>query len=597
MPKFPVLIAGAGPAGMLLAMQLARNGVRSMLIERNSTTTKWPKMDVTNCRSMELYRRLRIADGFREQGVNQDYSLNVLFSTGLSDGGELVSRWDLASPNEWRDRINSQNDGSMPREPYQRCSQSIFEAWLKEQIESEPLVSMHFGLRFESFQETQGGIESIAIAAEDGKKHTILSDYLVGCDGAGSKVRRCLGIEMIGGPTPAAMFLVHFKSRDLSKLHKQGQFWHIFFTTGAVIISQDEVDTWTVHLPISLDTDWKSLDPEKVIAQVLGGSGDPYPIKVDEVLVSSSWRPSIAVADCFASESLRVFLAGDSAHQNIPTGGYGMNTAVGDSFDLGWKLAAVINGGGGSHLLRSYEMERKPIAIQNIERSGVHLKVHQDYVGWVAEAGPGVILSQSTEAKELKEKIHRHVQEHPNENQDHGIEMGYRYNNSPIIVRSKDASKEPEWNHRNYFPSTWPGARAPHVFLSDGNTSIFDLFGQGFTLVDFTQDGKWAAQFAESAKRLGIQLKPVHLPQETTARKIWGRDAVLIRPDDFVAWRATEEGYEEDIESILNVAAGYKAADVGATMHIPKDIKTEGFTSTVGNVKQDGIKLTAAFQK
>ncbi|PNP79742.1 hypothetical protein FNYG_06835 [Fusarium nygamai] len=393
------------------------------------------------------------------------------------------------------------------------------------------------------------------------------------------------------------MFLVHFKSRDLSKLHKQGQFWHIFFTTGAVIISQDEVDTWTVHLPIPLDTDWKSLDPEKVIAQVLGGSGDPYPIKVDEILVSSSWRPSIAVADRFASESLRVFLAGDSAHQNIPTGGYGMNTAVGDSFDLGWKLAAVINGGGGNHLLRSYEMERKPIAIQNIERSGVHFKIHQDYVGWVAEAGPDVILSQSTEAKELKDKIHRHVQDHPNENQDHGIEMGYRYNNSPIILRSEDASKEPEWRPRDYIPSTWPGARAPHVFLHDRKTSIFDLFGQGFSLVDFTQDGTWAARFTETAKRLGIQLKPVHLPQETTARKVWGRDAVLIRPDDFVAWRATEEGYKEDIESILRVAAGYKAADVGATMHIPKDIKTEGFTSTVGNVKQDGIKLTAEFQK
>ncbi|KAF5232298.1 hypothetical protein FANTH_13042 [Fusarium anthophilum] len=597
MHKVPVLIAGAGPAGMLLAVQLARNGVRSMLIERNSSTTKWPKMDVTNCRSMELYRRLRIADGFREQGVRQDCSFDVLFSTGLSDGGELVSKWDLASPNEWRDRIKSQNDGSMPREPYQRCSQSIFEAWLKQHIEEEPLISMHFGLRFETFQETQGGIESIAMATEDGIKHTILSDYLVGCDGAGSKVRRCLGIEMIGGPTPVAMFLVHFKSRDLSKLHKQGQFWHIFFTTGAVIISQDEIDTWTVHLPISLDTDWNSLDPEQVIAQVLGGSGDLCPIIVDEILVSSCWRPSIAVADQFASKSLRVFLAGDSAHQNIPTGGYGMNTAVGDSFDLGWKLAAVINGGGGSHLLRSYEMERKPIAIQNIERSGVHFKVHQDYVGWVTEAGPELILSQSTQAKGLKERIHRHVQEHAGENQDHGIEMGYRYRNSPIILRSGAANKEPLWSHRNYIPSTWPGARAPHLFLSDGKTSIFDHFGQGFTLVDFSQDGKWAARFSETSKHIGIQLKPVHLPQETTARKIWGRDAVLIRPDDFVSWRASEEGYEEDIEHILRVAAGYKATEVDATVHMNEDVKTNGFTSTVGNVQEGGIKLTAAFQK
>lgn len=89
----------------------------------------------------------------------------------------------------------------MPREPYQRCSQSIFEAWLKEQIDKEPLISLHFGLQFESFQETRGGIKSVAIATRKGTKHTISSDYLVGCDGAGSKVRRCLGIEMEGGPT------------------------------------------------------------------------------------------------------------------------------------------------------------------------------------------------------------------------------------------------------------------------------------------------------------------------------------------------------------------------------------------------------------
>ncbi|KAF4340664.1 FAD binding domain protein [Fusarium beomiforme] len=582
---------------MLLALQLARYGVRSMVIERNLSTTKWPKMDVTNCRSMELYRRLGIADGFREQGVGQDYTLDVLFSTGLSDGGELISKWDLASPNEWRRRIESQNDGSMPREPYQRCSQSIFEAWIKEQIDQEPLISLHFGLRFESFQETQSGIESIAITTADGTKHMISSDYLVGCDGAGSRVRRCLGIEMSGGPTPAAMFLVHFKSRDLSKLHRQGQFWHIFFTTGAVIISQDEVDTWTVHLPISLDTDWKALDPETVIAQVLGGSGDPLPINVDEILVSSCWRPSIAVADSFASPSLRVFLAGDSAHHNIPTGGYGMNTAVGDSFDLGWKLAAVINGHGGNHLLRSYEMERRPVAIQNIERSGVHFKVHQDYCGWVALAGAGVILSDSAQAKELKENIHRHVQEHPGENQDHGIEMGYRYSKSPIVLGSEGAAKEPEWSYRHYIPSTWPGARAPHVFLKDGKTSIFDRFGQGFTLVDFTQEGQWAARFSESAKLLGIQLKPVHLPGEAHAREVWGRGAVLVRPDDHVAWRSPEEGDGEDIDFVLKVAAGFEASEVGMLTDTTKDIKANGFTSTVGNVKHDGIQLTAAFQK
>ncbi|KAJ4188376.1 hypothetical protein NW755_006534 [Fusarium falciforme] len=117
-----------------------------------------------------------------------------------------------------------------------------------------------------------------------------------------------------------AMFLIHLKSCDLTKLQKQGQFWHIFFASGGVLISQDEADTWTSHLPISLDTDWKSLDPKESVYKVLGGWQGPSPVTIDKVLVCSAWRPSIAIAQRFALDSLRVFLVGDAAHQNIPTG-------------------------------------------------------------------------------------------------------------------------------------------------------------------------------------------------------------------------------------------------------------------------------------
>ncbi|KAH7161945.1 FAD binding domain-containing protein [Dactylonectria estremocensis] len=595
-----VLIVGAGPAGMLLAFQLAKNGVRSILVERNLTTTKWPKMDITNCRSMELFKRLGIAQDLRDQGVDQHHSFDVLFSTGLSDGGELISKWDLPSPNDWRTRIRAQNDGSMPREPYQRCSQSIFEAWLKLQIETEPLIQVYFGLKFEGFVEVEGGVQSTGISVVDKTKHIINSGYLVGCDGAGSRVRKCLGSELVGGPTPVAMFLVHFKSRDLSALHKQGQFWHIFFTSGSVIISQDEVNTWTVHLPISLDTDWKSLDPEKAIADVLGGSLAPHPIKVDEILVSSSWQPSIAVAERYASDSLRVFLSGDSAHQNIPTGGYGMNTAVGDSFDLGWKLSAVINGQGGEHLLRSYEIERKPVAIRNIERSGVHFKVHRDYVQWVAEAGPGTFSSTTPQSAALHDRIRDHVLEHPGENQDQGIEMGYRYNGSPIVLRGENAEEEPESDFRRYVASTWPGGRAPHVYLSDGETSIFDLFGAGFTLVDFSRDGWWAREFSETSTRLGIQLKAIRLPQETHLRDVWGRDAVLVRPDDHVAWRAPIHETGVNVERVLKTATGYDAPEESPTdlaAQAIQGVKQQGFTSTLSNADEKNTKQVAVFQK
>ncbi|KAJ3460986.1 hypothetical protein MRS44_011853 [Fusarium solani] len=597
----PVLIAGAGPSGLLLSLQLAQQGVRSMLIERNLDTTKWPKMDVTNCRSMELFNRLGISQGLRDLGVGQDYSFDVIFSSGLSDDGQIISKWDLSSPNAWRKQIASRNDGSMPRTPYQRCSQAVFEAWLKTKIQAEPLIDSCFGWKLETFTETDGGVQSTIVNTESGEIRLVQTQYLAGCDGAGSRVRKTLKSELVGGPAPMAMFLVHFKSRDLTKLQKQGQFWHIFFTSGGVLISQDEVDTWTAHLPISLDTDWKSLDPKESVYKVLGGSQGPFPVTIDEVLVCSAWRPSIAIAQRFVSDSLRVFLVGDAAHQNIPTGGYGMNTAVGDSFDLGWKLAAVIKGWGGSGLLQSYEVERKPVAVRNIERSGVHHKVHQDYVGWVLEAVPGTLSASTKDGLALRERIKAHVLAHNGENLDHGIEMGYRYNGSPIILKDQDQAKdEPEWDYRRYIPSTWPGARAPHVFLSDGKTSIFDLFGPGFTIVDFTSDRRWATKFETVASRLGVPLTPVHLPQEYHARAVWESDAVLVRPDDHIAWRPPPSSVDQvDFDHILKVATGWALSDTDdneALNTTLESVRKDGFTGTVGSISQAHVKQLAEFQ-
>ncbi|KAI3557051.1 FAD binding domain-containing protein [Colletotrichum abscissum] len=598
----PVLVVGAGPAGLLLALQLAKNGVQSLIAERNLDSTKWPKMDITNCRSMELLRRLGIADDLRAQGVPQHYSFDVLFSTGLSENGELIDKWNLPSPDEWRQRIHSCNDGSMPREPYQRCSQAIFEAWLKRRIESEELVEDHFGLKFESCAETSDGVKSELVNTVTGERHMVTSQYLVGCDGAGSSVRRQLYIKMIGGPVPSAMYLIHFKSRDLTALHKQGQFWHIFFTSGSVIISQDEVDTWTIHLPISLDTDWKSLDPTESIYRGLGGSLAPYPIKVDEILVCSSWRPNIAIAERFASESFRVFLAGDAAHQNIPTGGYGMNTAVGDVFDLGWKLSAVLNGWGGQELLRSYEVERKPVAIRNIERSGQHFQVHQTYVKWVADGGSDVLFNRE-ERRLLFNRIKAHTETHQGENKDHGIEMGYRYNASPVILQNEagEGGQEPSWDPRTFVPSSWPGGRAPHVYLRDGKTSIFDLFGIGFSIIDFTQAGTWSQEFEAAAGMLNIPLTKVYLPGEIQARKVWGRDAVLVRPDDHIAWRSPLDGKRPDIRAVLEIASGRQRQTPlkkdCESSHALEGIKQHGFTSTLGNVADNRTDLLAPFQR
>jgi FAD-dependent monooxygenase len=289
-----------------------------------------------------------------------------------------------------------------------------------------------------------------------------------------------------------------------------------------------------------------------------------------------------------------------------------MNMGVGDAYDIGWKLAAVLRGFGGEHLLDSYEYERRPVALRNVERSGQHQSVHWEYCNWVQQSGVETVLSQGPDGKALKEKIKDWVEGRDGENKDHGIEMGYRHNGSPIIL-IKAEDKEPEWNFRDYIPSTWPGSRAPHVFLADKTTSIFDLYGPDYTIIDFSASGSESTTFCEVSESHGIPLKRVHLPDEEHVKKIWGRELVLIRPDGFVAWRSSPDddgvGLSKDgIDEILLVAVGKRCSptytkaqylgEKSARTSTYHEVRTDPFTATIGNVNQDSgeIKKMAAFQ-
>ncbi|KAM5347521.1 hypothetical protein ACJ41O_010526 [Fusarium nematophilum] len=509
----------------------------------------------------------------------------------------------MPSPDGWRATIKEKNDGTQPREPYQRCSQAIFEKWFRPILEAEHLVDSRWGVKFESLEEGDDCVVSHLTDTAENKQFAVRSKYVIGCDGAGSRVRRNVGIKLLGGPLDGAAYLVHFKSRDLDRLRKPGQFWHIFFVDGGTLIAQDEKETWTIHKPIGLDVDITKLDPYQAIYDVLGSTTQvPYPVEVDEILVVSSWRPNICIAENYTSTKRRVFLSGDSAHQNIPTGGYGYNTAVGDSVDIAWKLAAILNGYGGQGLIDSYEIERRPVAVRNLEYSGHHMETHRIAVGWVNAAGPGVVFSDSPEGEELRQRVRGHFQTRDGENKFFGLELGYCYNDSPIVVHDLEV-QEPPWSLKNYHPSTWPGSRPPHVYLADYETSIFDLFGQEFTLVDFSADGRFIKQFEPAVSKQGVPVKMVHLPGEPHVQKIWERVAVLVRPDQMVTWRANKVGeLPQNVEGILHIATGQKiSTPILRTrekgMKEMGFVAERGFTGTVGNVDQDAVAMASIWQQ
>lgn len=524
----PVLIAGAGPVGLLVALELAHHEVRSVLIDRFPEPTKFPKMDVTNGRSMELFRRLGIAEPLRKAGVASHHSFDVLFV--LPGDEPPVGRWDLPSVDEQRAAFALRNDGSAPLEADQRVPQSTFEAIARNLCRANPLIDFREGCAFETLSQDAEGVSVTVRDVATGRLDEVRVSYLVGADGAGSQVRKELGIgsEEIG--KLPENYMIHFRSRDLTELHKHGQFWHYFKSGGGVLIAQDEEDSWTFHTPrFEGATD----DPAKLIADRMGLAP-----KIDEILLTSRWQPRFVLADRYSEG--RVFLAGDAVHQVMPSGGYGMNTGVGDAIDIGWKLAAVINGWAGPRLLDSYEAERRPVAITNRDYSRRHTGVHGAFRELVATGAS-------------REELNDYLQANRGENEFDGIEFGYRYTASPVVVHA--AGHAPAWSEFDYIPSTWPGARAPSVMLDDG-TALFDHFGLELTLVDFTGN---AGSLVDAASARAIPMK--HLPiAEANVRQVWERDLVLIRPDQHVAWRSNQVPSSAEWNDILNLVCGLKAS-------------------------------------
>ncbi|KAA8641872.1 uncharacterized protein ATNIH1004_010811 [Aspergillus tanneri] len=183
-----ILIVGGGPVGLILATTLAHHGVKSVLIESNLATTRWPKMDLTIARSMEIFRCLGIADGLRQRGVPSHFPFTCLFSSGLNADKAITS-------SDFRNQRRT-----MPLEPWQRVSQEVFETWMKELGEENPMVDLRFGWKATSARELDDCAEVQVTDVRPGTERTIRSPYGVGCDGANSVMRNSLGIEIDGGP-------------------------------------------------------------------------------------------------------------------------------------------------------------------------------------------------------------------------------------------------------------------------------------------------------------------------------------------------------------------------------------------------------------
>jgi len=514
--RVPILIAGAGPVGLSLAIELAYRGIRCLIVERSDGSVDFPTTNLANTRTCEHLRRWGIADKMRyRSGYPIDYPRNYLFVT-------RITGWEIARFNH---PANGDRDSRSPYSPEGRLwiSKPYFDPVLHEYVRSLPAVELRYHTAFESFQQDDQKVSCNIIDAKTGREECVEAGYLVGCDGGRSDIRRALDIQYEGVFAQGMNVAVLFRSPLLEHTpHGPAvQYQIINSQINGAIAAVDGKELWRLNIRNIKEEQLESLNaPEKLRAAL----GDNVPF---DLLAVRPWTGHCVVAQRYQQN--RVFLAGDAAHLNWPAGGFGMNTGIGDAVDIGWKLAAVLQGWGGPHLLDSYTAERKPIAMINVNEAA-EMRASFDHQTPFAPK----IEEDSEEGTQLREKARAAIMRTRAKEFQHdsaGIELGYRYENSPICIA--DGTPPPPLDHGHYVPSTWPGSRAPHVWLKDGRSTL-DLFGKGFVLVAFTEGP--TSSCTNAAQRAGVPLELIGV-DDKQIREIYERNFVLVRPDGHVAWR------------------------------------------------------------
>jgi 2-polyprenyl-6-methoxyphenol hydroxylase-like FAD-dependent oxidoreductase len=541
-----VLIIGAGPCGLTLAIELGRRGVSTIVLEEKTSPARFPAANATQARTMEHFRRLGFAEKVRAQGLPPDYPTDIAYFTRFT--GNELARIRLPSARAAREIVKTLSGSWSAAELPHRCSQMYIEAVLREEAQALPSVSIRTGTRATALRDAGDAVEVEAV--EGSNRHTLRAAYAVGADGARSLARKTLGVSFAGEGEAVRdflggrMFALHFRSPKLYETipHRRAWlYWTVARGRRSILASINGRDEFAFHTQLKPEQQPADVTDADAKAMVHTSVGAPIDI---EIIARSTWNAGYTlVAETFGRG--RILIGGDAAHLFTPTGGLGYNTAVEDAVNLGWKLAALVKGWGAPALLDSYQAERQAIA----KRNTAFARGFADSVGLFV---PAPELEEDNPAGEAARKIAgEHFNHHARFEFDiPGITFGGRYDGSRVIV--SDGSAPPPDSPNIYVPTGCPGGRAPHIWLDDGR-SLYDALGFEFTLLRLGTKPPDAAPFVAAADALGMPLSVVDLA-ETSARDLYGADLALIRPDQIVAWRGNST---TDAATVLRQATGH----------------------------------------
>jgi 2,4-dichlorophenol 6-monooxygenase len=537
--EVPVLIVGAGPVGLMGALLLARYGIEAHTIDRRGTPPRAPAAHVVNARTFEICRAAEV-----------DLEALTKFASKPEDAGHAIWVTCLAGEEAGRLPFERQADEVLrfTPTPLRNLAQHRFEAVLRDTLPKAGASQVRYGAQWESAVQDEEGVTSRILDLETNEVYEVRSLYVIACDGAASRVRKSLDIDMVGPSKLQGFVMIHFEAnlRALLKDRRGVLYWMMNPDLGATFVAHNLESEWVYMVPFDSDNeneeDYTFEHCEELVRAGIGS--EAYPVKIESV---GTWNMSCQIAERYRKG--RVFLAGDSAHRFPPTGGLGLNSGVQDIHGLVWRIAAVEAGWAHPALFDSYELERKPVAETNADgslRNAMRLFEVAQALGFDEER-----TKARMEATLADPAGRRRVEAAIANQSEHfdtlGLQLGYRYDTGALIP---DGTPPPEVANavRDYAPSGRPGAHLPHAWLvRDGQRiSTLDLSGlDAFTLITTDRNEAWAKAVSEISRvpvryvyvESGSLEDPERWRQEAGIAE---NGALLVRPDQHVAWRVTE---------------------------------------------------------
>ncbi len=542
-----VLIVGAGPVGMLGGILASRHGLSALVVERRDGPQRSPAAHVVNARTYEICRQAGLDMGrIHAAGKDTADAGHVNFVTRLS--GDLIGRLPF----------ERQGDGclDLTPTPLRNLSQHRFEPILADELRASAGAELRYHHQWDHSEEFADSVESDIVDLDTGEQVRVRSRYVIGCDGAGSRVRNLLGIEMVGPPLLQCYLMIHFDADLRALTADRPGVLHFVLDPEApgTFIAHDVASDWVfMH---AIDPSTESIDDytdERCLALVERAAGTELDA---EILGKGTWWMSSQTVESMGAG--RIFLAGDAAHRFPPTGGLGLNSGMQDIHGLMWRLGAITAGRASATLLDSYATERIPVARNNAHQSltnAIKLVELPAALGTDVEPTSERLHASLTDPSKA-EQIAAAVEMQREHFDLFGLQLGYVYAEGALVP--EEPTDEPS-SPSEYEPTARPGARMPHAWLTDvGGTSTLDLVPLDRPVMfSFGDHEGWADVLGDA------DVSTVRVGLDTPALESWRKvcdvsdtGALLVRPDHHVAWRARDNEVARGLDHALEVIAG-----------------------------------------